>query len=124
DASTNLLSHFQVIETLQISKIPPEALQSGQPVLVPMVSLLTTAVWMKMPDDSPQQEYEFETAFFLPPDGAEQVVHHGKFFFSEGKPFYRLTVRGYLPPFTGPGLFRIESRIRKVGEEQWLRQDY
>jgi len=124
DASTNLLSLFQVFESLQLNEIPPEDLQSGKPVIIPIPTIHAVAVWMSQPDDPPDQEYEFQMAFLLPPNDAERIVHEGKFSFIKGKPLYRMVVRGYMPQLTSPGLFRIECRIRKVGEENWLRQDY
>lgn len=121
DLNTGLVSHFQVIETIQISQIP---IPAGAPVAVPALMFRATAVWMRNDDDPPDQEYEFETAFYPPPLGAEQIVQQGRFVFEAGKPLYRMIVMGQGPPFDGAGLFRIESRIRVAGQEGWLRQDY
>jgi hypothetical protein len=121
DLTTGLLSHFQVIETLNISAVPFPA---AGVVVVPALMFRATAVWMRNADDLPEQEYEYETAFYFPPEGAEQVVQQGKFIFEADKPLYRMIVIGQGPPLSGPGLFRIENRIRKVGQAEWLRQDY
>lgn len=121
DASTNLVSHFQVIETMQISPIPES---DAKVLVVPAVSFRMTAVWMKKPEDPEGQEYDFETVFYLPPDGEELIVQTGKFAFDGGKLLYRMIVIGLGPPFKGAGLFRVESRIRAVGQQEWLTQDY
>jgi hypothetical protein len=124
DAQTRLLSHFNTIERIRIAPLPAEIVQPGKPIPIPSVALRATAVWMSNEEDSPEQEYEYQMAFYLPPDGEEQLVLEGRFFFDADKPLYRMVVLGMWPPFRAPGVLRIESRIRPVGGTEWLRQDY
>jgi hypothetical protein len=80
---------------------------------------------MRTEDDPADQEFEFQTVLYLPPHNQEQVVQEGKFFFSIERPLFRIVTIANGPPFEGPGVFRIESRIRRAEEEGWsLRQDY
>jgi hypothetical protein len=122
DKLTGLVSHFNVLERIQISKVPSSGPE--ETILVQTLTFRATAVWMRSEDDSPDKEFEYQTILHIPPDNREQVVQEGRFFFGADKPLYRIVVMGSGPPFAGPGIFRIESRIRKVGDETWLRQDY
>jgi hypothetical protein len=121
DVRTGIVSHFQVVEKIQVTLLPLET--GGLPVSQ-VISLRMTAVWMKSPDDIFDQEYELETAFYLPPDDTMRVVQTGRFSFGPDAPLFRSVAFGPCPTFVASGLFRVESRIRRVGDQEWLRQDY
>ena len=123
DTLTRLLSLFNVIEKIQIKNLP-SAPPPGERLLVPTLTIRTTAVWMKTENDVPDQEYEFQTVFCFPPDGRETVIQEGRLFFNADMPFARLATIVTSPPFPGPGLFRVLNRIRRVGTQEWLAQDY
>jgi hypothetical protein len=121
DKVTGLLSLFNVIEKFQIAKLsaPP----AGQAAVVPEQRFLIAATWRKEDTDDPNQEYEFEFVLFMPPNGSEGKISEGGFLFS--MPMHRITLnfRG-LMPFNGGGWLRIEARLRKKGEQDWIKQDY
>ena len=121
DAQSNLVSHYQVIEQFQVAQIPESVLRSGQPVIVPQLKIRITAVWMRELEDSPEEPFEGEVLFYLPPDGKELVVHKATFSFGEGK-LYRFIVVALGPPFPGAGVLRVVARVRRSGEEAWLAQ--
>src|SRR5260370_31147833 len=123
DTLTGLLSHYKVLEKIQETASTQEQIEPG-PNVISLQPLRVAAVWMRTEGDAIQQEYEFETAFILPPEGKEIVVQTGKFVFDADKPLYRMLVIGYAPLFRVSGMFRVESRVRKIGEKEWQRQDY
>ncbi len=123
DAQTGLVSHYHVIEKLRVVDFA-QLQRQGAAVLVPTNMFRATAVWMRTEDDPPEQEFEFETAFYMPPDGEELVVQKGRFFFTPEKPLYRMMVSGQSSPLPAPGLLRVENRVRRVGAKEWIRQDF
>jgi hypothetical protein len=119
DAHTNLVSHYQVIEQLQIAPIPESVLKSGQPVIVPQLKIRITAVWMREPGDSPEDQFESQVLLHIPPEGKELVVHKGIFSFGEGK-LHRSIVAASGPTFPGAGVLRVVARVRRPDQENWL----
>src|SRR6516162_554291 len=115
DARTGLVSHFNVIESIQVWKRVDS--NSSDQVRLPMLTFRATAVWMKN-EGEPDGEYEFQMVLHLPPTNKELVAQEGRFSFL-GKPFFRIALIAGGPPFEGPGVFRIESRVRRVGAEKW-----
>lgn len=128
DKESSLISLFDIVEKLQITKVPiPQVTtQEGPrpPVVIQYQPLRIVAVWMALPEDDPQQNYDYSMIVFGPPKGEPIGVEAGGVF-RFTKPLHRFTMRIEGPlPMQGPGLIKIESRIRKVGEENWLSQDY
>jgi len=115
DKITGLVSLFNLIEKIQIVKR-----EQNEPV--PSLSLRVTATWARGEDEL-DQLFEFETAAYLPPDNDEMMLGKGEFRFT--MPFQRITMRmqGSLV-FQGPGMLRIENRIRRAGTDEWFRQEY
>jgi hypothetical protein len=126
DNRTGLVSHYNVIETIQLQKqpegMPPGAVEPGS-IRLPMLKFRATAVWMKR-EDEPQGEYEFEMKLYIPPTSKEVLVQSGTFSFSPGKPLYRIVLIAAGPAFESPGTFRVESRVRRIGTDKWETQDY
>jgi hypothetical protein len=121
DKQTGLLSFFHVIEKIQIISVP-EADEQGR-VFLTSQRIRVVAVWMRGEEDSPTQEFEYQTVLVLPPYHKEIPSGYGRFVFS--KPLHRFTVSDLGPLlFEGPGIMRAESRLRKLGEQTWLKQDY
>jgi hypothetical protein len=122
DKATSLVSHFNVIEQIELRELPrpPE----GMIPLVHPLSTQITAVWTRAEGDDPTHLYEFKITIFLPPDGKELPVGSGTFIFD--KPRFRATayVKGLV--MNGPGSFRAEGRVRPVGsnEDSWVVQNY
>jgi hypothetical protein len=122
DRQTALFSFFNIIEKIQIENRPAD----GEVKLVGTMPFRATAVWMATDPEDWTEEYEAQMVFLLPRSNKELVVYEAPFRFGHDmlKPMQRFTVAGYCPPLDGPGFLRIESRIRKRGESNWLKQDY
>ena len=127
DRYTGLVSHFHVYETAQVieeerpvvTEGPSE--RRGQPMEV-LTTIRVTAVWMRNEDDDPHQEYEHRLVIYLPGDEDGDVVGEGTFVFS--RPLHRFAATLHAKPFSRSGIFRVESRVRKIGAAEWLSQDY
>jgi hypothetical protein len=121
DKTTNVVSHFNVIEQIEIRELarPP-----GSVPFVQALSCRITAVWAKAESDEPSQEYEFRFSLYLPPEGNELPIGSGTF--SLEKPRFRAMgfVAGLV--FPGTGTFRVECKIRPIGggEDSWITQSY
>ena len=80
------------------------------------------AAWMRGPEDK-EREFEFETRILLPPDETIFAVGSGKFIFSEELHRSGAMIVGFVP-VQGAGVMKIQNRIRLVGTEAWLTQEY
>jgi hypothetical protein len=102
DKRTGLLSHFNVIEKLQIIAIP---IKPDDKVQAPSITFRMVAVWMRGDEDT-NQEFEYEVVALMPPENKEVHGTKGKFVFE--KPLQRLTVEFIgSPPFAGAGIMYI-----------------
>jgi hypothetical protein len=124
DKTTSLVSHFKVLEQIEIRDLPKPA-EAGTNV-IPGLSFQMVAVWMAAEDDDPDQKYECITSLFLPPENQEQLVGMGILSFEGQKRRARMTANVLGLGFKTPGLLRIENRIRPLGagEDLWLVQSY
>lgn len=131
DARTNALSIFQILERVEMKPAPtggqavtPNASVEPHNALIRMYVL---AVWMKLPEDDPEQLYQHQIAICTP-DGNERIVVDDPEvrFTDDDRPLnrYAMIINGM--PSTGPGILRFESRMRKVGHDgdDWIKQDY
>ena len=118
----NQLSIFGVIEmlTLQI------AAKEGATVPPPERSIKSRiiAAWLKEEADE-GVEFEEQVVFHLPGATDEVVAAEQRFRFDDEMCIHRISLQmlGW-PPMATPGLFRIECRVRPVGEEHWMSQEY
>ena len=121
DKNTGLVSLFNIVEKFQISEISPEQKQKGLGGNAPVVRMI--AVWMRSQEDE-NQGFEYEVVLFVPPNDREVGGGPGgRFQFTH--PLHRLTMTLVLPSgFEGAGVMRVENRVRKVGDQHWLRQEY
>jgi hypothetical protein len=121
DKYTGLVSHFRVIEQINLQELPLP--QEGKPLVIPAMPLQFTAVWAMAEDDRVNDEYEFRNSVVLP-DGKEITVQEGTIFFEENKTRQRFLVVLSRLTVNQPGLFKVESRFRRTGQENWLSQSY
>lgn len=120
DEVTKFVSLFNVIEAFIVATsddpnvaaipLPPGAGPSAFKVV---------AAWIREDGDSPNVPFECQIAL-VSPEGRDV-------FFSQPTPFnfvtnfFRLTTSEIrLPGFPSLGLFRMEGRVRRVGETEWL----
>lgn len=120
DKHTGLLSHFDIVEKFQITRIPTERKKEFPITTGPTFRMV--AVWMQTSEDSPDQEFEYETVLFMPPDNKQVTANQGRFSFS--KPLHRFVMSFVGIPIEGPGLMYLEHRVRSVDSDAWLKQKY
>jgi hypothetical protein len=127
DKDTDLLSVFQIVESIQIAPVP-EPQEGEKAVFVRWQQFRMVAAWMIEPEKGDRYEDEYEFEFRLhTPDGATHLGGRGTFSFAapEPRPVHRFPAHFDNPlPLPGPGPMRIEHRIRKAGAGEWLSQDY
>lgn len=126
DKRTNLLSLFNILEkfTAQVKVI---RVKGDKIIRRPLFRFRSVAVWMREESDPWDQEFEAQLQLILPPDETEitGAPEMARFKFKEGRPLQRISMEFEGdPPFKGPGILRVISRIRPVGSEEWLQQEY
>src|SRR5437868_4455634 len=122
DRVSGLASVFNVIEQIEVRPLPPPT--PDQPAVVPFFPFRVSAQWMKAEDDAETDPYECQIRLHYP--GAErepEPVAQTRLHFT--RPFNRVTMRANLPlAFPALGLLRVECRIRREGDTDWLSQEY
>jgi hypothetical protein len=123
DRERNAVSFFNVVEHVQLTRIPPgvAALQLAQ---IRPIFLWVVAAWLQSPEDTSDQHFEFELVLYLPdPPNQDREIVCGNGRFAFATPVHRLTATPLpVPGFFGEGIMRVESRIRRAGETEWLAQ--
>lgn len=119
DRLTGLMSLFQVFERIEMTEVDKSS--KADELLRQKVSMRVTAVWMRFPGDE-ACDFQHQLAFMMPPDDREHLAEVQSFKFSH--PFQRFLAHFIADPFEGAGVLRVESRVRRVGDTQWLRQDF
>lgn len=111
-----LLSLFNIIETIGIVATK-EAVKEFR-----VFGFRAYAVWMRDEGEVGGPEYEYE--WLIRPESGEapSVVSGGTLVFE--KAFARLRCDIHMKTFPGPGIMRVESRIRPTGTEEWRSQSY
>jgi hypothetical protein len=120
DRDSGLLSAFHILEALEVPTEPLPETEASRRLNV--LSLSINASWMRYDNDE-AGEYEYEIAMKSSGDESESVIQKGTFQFDSI--LHRLnTVLRKLKPWTQSGVCMIESRIRKIGAERWIIQNY
>lgn len=124
DRTSGKVSHFHVIEKLNINIIEATT-KKGGPVSLEPFKFQIVAAWRHDEGDKPDSEYEVEFALQRPEDEEETILQNVKFRF-ETEWLQRVVVNAIIGTklHAIDGLFRIEARIRKAGTKTWLRQEY
>ena len=128
DKDTGLFSLFELVEKLIISPIPTPK-EGDKTVLVRWNPFRLVAVWLLEPDkgETYEDEFEYDLRLYLPLSEQPISLASGIFKFSQPVPrlMHRFTLRfDSPPPLDKSGVMRAESKIRKLGSEVWLSQDY
>lgn len=122
DESRGLASHFSVLEQITFQRRPAQEKLQDRPALF---RCRVVAVWMKTDEDIPRQEFQSQLAFVSPPAGKEIIVGENRFAFAPDKAFYRFVMQLVGPlPVEGAGILWVQHRVRRVGEEEWLTQEF
>lgn len=130
DRATGLVTHVNVLDELAVSLGP----RKEQPAALPFLKFVTTAVWMRESDEESEEAYVFETYMYVPGEEEARRIHAGEFQFGSSR-FYRLDAFVQVglkldEASSGnglrlkPGILRLESRVRRSGDVEWLTQDY
>ncbi len=126
DKDLNAVSLFTVIEKVELSQTVP-LLATGQMFyFVKWQPWKIVAVWMHEEADPWEQEYETEFRLLLP-NGKITPLASTRFRFDQPlgqRPFARLSLAFDDPPTLSAGVVKIENRIRPVGSNDWITQDY
>ena len=120
DAQTGFFSYFHVVEKLVLRRVRIHE-PTSRPIIIPSVPLRISAVWKRGEDESSNQEFEHETLLVLP-NQQELRVGSGTFRFDGERQHIAVDVKHYMLP--GPGTIRAINRIRNVGEQEWISQEY
>ena len=124
DQESGLSSYFHVVEGYEFTILPIDSDKHRTTIaqLSETANFVCVAVWMKTDGDLPSDEFEFVLSL-LAPGKPEFVIAKGSFRFT--KTFQRIGAKISLassPP--GSGVMYLESRIRKTGATQWLKQEF
>src|SRR5260370_16056338 len=121
DNVTGLPSYINVYDTVTIGYLP-----IGPGTISPPPSELTkirvSALWALNPDEQLNRKYEHQF-WFRGPDGFTSPPFPITPFQFD-KPFYRADVFVRGQPFTLTGIYYLESRLREIGQAQWITQDF
>jgi len=123
DKGTNLASHFNVYDRLDVLATHADLVSDPPKIIVP-IPLRIVAVWSGDEQNDFKAEFEVEAALRVPPTGMEVKVWSGKFRFEEERPRQRFTfdINGFY--VNSSGEIVAECRIRKAGDSKWLKQRY
>lgn len=117
DRDTNQVSFSDVVESFAVVKgdAPPPAKLK----LIPLV-FRVMAAWIKDENDPPEQKYEYHLTV-VPPKAEETIV--AKFEFVFKTIIQRINTNPLpLPQSCEPGILWLHSKLRRVGEQEWIAQ--
>ena len=124
DRDANKITLFSVSESMQI--IPTELLaqlQQSAHQIIPPATLRIVSVWMREDSDIPETQYEHQFVFHFPKT-EEIVLGQTPFTFTTARFHRLLSPPLFIPGFPGPGILKVEARIRKTGEPNWIGRQF
>lgn len=122
DTLTGLPSYINVYDTVTVNILP---VATSQPF---PLRLRASALWVLAQGEGFGLEYEHQF-LFRDPASSDVLTNQSptagqsvpvRFVFD--RQFYRADAIIQGQPFSGPGIYRIESRLRQVGADQWITQ--
>lgn len=118
DKTTGLQSYINIYEKILFHKNPAEVPPA------PPTQIRVFALWVGEREDIGRQ-FESEVNVVLP-GPSETVLELDKGTTTcTGEGWIRVTAHLIgTPPIEGPGIMRLQSRMRRVGDENWLTQEY
>jgi hypothetical protein len=121
DATTRLVSVFNVIEKVQVPRAP-EHPPAGALGVLRVLPFRVLSVWMRCEEDAPGEPYEFQVALRYPGQAEAAVVARGRFAFVDL--LSRVVLAGPFPLGPAAGILWVECGIRRLGAPGWLTQQY
>jgi hypothetical protein len=123
DKDSNRVTLFNVSEGIQLvpTTMLPQLIQGGHQIMPP-TPLRIMSVWMREDSDLPEEKFQHQFLFHFP-QTTEMVIGETPFSFTTAR-FHRLLSPPLFPGFLGPGILKVESRIRKAGESDWIGHQY
>lgn len=120
DKLTNLMSLFSVFESVEFHAEP---ISGNHPM--PAQQFRVVAVWMREEGDE-AIEFEQQFRFHRPGLGIEEVSAPAQFRFESPERWLHrfMLICNSFPPVSASGIFEVESRVRRVGSEDWVSQRY
>jgi hypothetical protein len=114
DKDANKATLFSINEQIPII-LTAQLQQAGQSLAPAPMRILS--VWMRESGDLPDTQFENQLVLHFPEQN-EVVIANTLFSFVTT--FNRiLTPPIVIPGFPGPGILKIESRLRKAGDSEW-----
>jgi hypothetical protein len=126
DKETKQISHFNVIEKLEVHlQRLPVAKEPAPTLVFAPLTFQIVATWSPGPDDRPSDTYEAQILFQRPEESGKKIVHRSTFDFAGGGN-HRFIVNFTLLPRDDfkTGVLWFACRIRKTGTTKWIRQEY
>jgi hypothetical protein len=122
DKYTGLASLFNVIDRIVVRRHTRQTPDGGAVKSGPTIRIV--AVWRAVGDHDYQAEFESELNLLLSPIGKETTLHSDTFRFLPDKSRHRIVVIIGALDLDQSGLLVFESRIRRLGDPDWLSQSY
>jgi hypothetical protein len=124
DQFSHSVSAFGVFESIDGKEAPLNS--DGIFEVIPL-SMRIVATWFKSTEDTPETAFQTDVAIFLPGRTKEFVrIEFPDFYFAQSVRRFVVPQFGFPADVEiGSGFLRIESRIRKAGETEWMdRQEF
>jgi hypothetical protein len=115
DRDLNKVTLFNVCEQLPIVLVS-QLEQAGR--MAAPLPFRIISVWMKEENDLPEVNFEHQIVLHFP-QTPEMIIAQTPFSFTTT--LHRIiTTPSVLPGSPGPGILRVEARIRRAGETEWI----
>jgi hypothetical protein len=121
-SDNGLLSIIEIVEQIRLNAIPPPPERPAFLIVQASPFRITTA-WLIMPDDDASADYEFEIKL-ISSDGAEVELAKQTSKFAKKVLKIIVVFSGVSLPIKTSGMLTVLSRMRKVGDQAWLSQEY
>jgi hypothetical protein len=120
DSASNSVSAIGINEEMPVVERSLAAKLGIQPGTQPLAIM---AVWLREASEG-NDKFEVQVVIHLPGAPQEHVVANVEFIFATQ--FHRVFVTPGItfPGFPAPGIMKIESRIRKVGQTNWMARQF
>jgi hypothetical protein len=120
DQATGLHSYLNVYEKILFSRTPTQS----DPAPVPLTQMRVFATWAVDAEDV-NQEFEFEVNLAVAGSDRIEAINKGQVTCTSSEGFIRIISHLIGPlPIVGPGIMRLQNRMRRIGDKEWITQEY